>query len=212
MRALNNRRSFLKYGLLFVPTTCGIIRAQQIMPGPIMRTIAAAGGGTCPDDGSPSLESDQGPTELLVCRNADTIYCGQSAWNDAGTSRTICKIGFEVATVTGDISSYTYTAYIYTMSTWNLSTRVATSDGKLGSAISAGWRYWTFPTPYATGGTSTPLAFVLSSSGGVDNTNWIHIMGGDSGVITGYRDVFTSAGGANWGAGTVDCGIRIYWQ
>jgi hypothetical protein len=204
------RRTFLKHGAIWAPALIGLTaKGAIVIAGSPRSSTSIAGGGSCPADGSPSSESDQATAALACGRAAANHFAGHAAWNDGGVSRTICKLGFEVGAIDGTVTGKTYTAYIYTMTGFDLNAVQATSTGIAGPAAT-GWIYFSFPTPFATGGASTPYAFVVTP-GSVDSTNDIWFNANDTNNITGYRESFTSGGAFDNGSGN-DCSIRIYWQ
>lgn len=181
-----------------------------------IRSGAGTGGGstpalTCPADSAPSVISDQFVGEVRV--SGGLLYTGHSHWNDGGVARTICKVGFKVSAIDGDISGKTWTAYICALSGDTLVLpALATSTGVSGASIVMQWNYWTFPTPFTTT-PSTMYALVLSA-GSLDVVNTIWIRVGDTDEIVGHREMWDNSGFANWGAGggATDCGIKIFWM
>jgi len=205
-----NRRNFIKSGALFVPAfgifVPKLIRAQAFSPSDVAftRKIEAAAGGSCPADGSPSESNDT--TAGSNTYGAGRLYFGQAQWQNDGTIRTVCKLGFLMR---GNGTGKTFTATIWTMTTINLNAVQATSDGVAGANWSSDtWVYYTFPTPFATQ-TSTNYALLVapdSAMGGNDMTGY---SGNTSHV--GYRDMFSAAGAADQASGN-DAAIKIYWQ
>lgn len=77
---------------------------------------AAAGGGTCPADGSPSQPATPVPNEggINFGHDTDRYYFGLSTWSDA-SARVVCKLGFALTKNTGSITGKTYRVAVYSM-------------------------------------------------------------------------------------------------
>jgi hypothetical protein len=165
---------------------------------------------TCPADGSPSSQTDQSTQAYRCGQTTDDINTGMSGWNDGGTPRTICKLAFETTAINGDVSAKTYTAKIYTLSGANLGALQATSDNVTGVAA-AGWIVFQFSTPFTTSA-STSYALIFGPAS-ADASNFVWVPATDSDNIAGHREIFNSAGAADFGGGNdTDQSIRIYWQ
>lgn len=174
------------------------------------------GGGSCPVDGSPSLTSDQTNETMGVARADASFYAGQNQWNDGGTPRTICKLGFKVTALEGDLSGLTYVSYIFanTVNNFNPASPVATSTGRLGTSLIVGWNYWSFPTPFLTTASQNYALVITPNSHHLSNNIWL--AGRDTDNIAGYPEIFDSAGVINFGPThpaslTGDIGIKIFW-
>jgi len=209
-----NRRKFLKRGGLWLPGAMVAptlllprkTRAQGILD--LAGPANCCGGATCPS--TPSEESDQ-PTESYRCgQTTDNRRTGLAAWDDGGTSRTICRLDFEITTITGDVSGKTFNAFIYTMSGANLDTLQRTSDNLTGVSAT-GWLRFDFSTTFTTTASVSYALIFGPSSADASNYVWVPT-GSTAPTSTGYRDQFTDAGVANFGSGTDDQSIRIYWQ
>ncbi len=165
------------------------------------------GGGTCPADGSPSLQND-GTNGITF--GGGNLYGGQASWGDGGTPRTICKVGFKLTGATG-ASTKTFQAQIFSMdvtTNYNLGTLRATSDGVTGvDAWSETWVYFTFPTPFLTTANAKYGIVVSPDVAFGGNDMILHFEGN---TIEGNREVFSSLGYASFASGE-DAAIKIFW-
>lgn len=170
---------------------------------------AAAGGGSCPADGSPST-SQAGVTGWIQV-NKDAPYAGQ-VYQEASNWQ-ICKVAFKLTAI-GTISGKTLTAYVYALDgSGDISTGspLATSDSVTGNNS---WSnvdvFFTFPTPPTlTGGVN--YAIVVFISGGTDASNYIQTyynVGGGS--IAGYAVAFFGSGASFDAGANDDLAIKIY--
>lgn len=208
------RRKFIKHGALLVPAfgifSPKLIRAQSTFL-QHRRTASRPGvaSASCPADGSPS----EGPASTAEAyrfgNTTDSTFQGQNEWTDSGVSRTICKLGFEITFIEGTVSGKTYTAYIYTLTGTTLNAIQATSNGLTG-ITTTGWNTLTFPTPFATGGASTPYGLAIKVDS-VDASNYVWVSNSTTTEIVGHRELWNASGAAQLGSGN-DAGIRIYWQ
>jgi hypothetical protein len=214
MEALNNissRRQWLKSGALFVPAVFAILKARgdSIQPGPIMRPMAAVGGG-CPDDASPSSAQATNDSDQILGGSASNSRVGQGQWQ-SGTARTICKLGFMLSLGAGTITSKTYRGQIWTMTGYNLTTMVADSADVNGSqGWSSSWVYFTLATPYLIS-TSTNYGLVCACTTAVDGSNYANLrFASTEQSFSGYKEIYNNQT-AQTAAETTDTAIRIYW-
>lgn len=162
----------------------------------------------CPADDSPSQESNQINEAFRCGSSTDNRRTGMAKWEDGGTPRTICKLAFEISDIEGDVSAKNFHAQIYTMTTGNLGVLQATSAALTG-VVATGWLVFNFPTPFTTvPGTLYALIFGQEAA---DPANYVWVIAGDTDLIPGYRELFSDAGAGNFGNGTTDQSIRIYW-
>ncbi len=148
-----------------------------IAPGRGRAPITAAGGGSCPADGSPDVDQATEDNAQQFGLNVDQFYAGQK-WVDAST-RQICKVRFYLGLAGGSISAKFYTARIYTLSGSNLGSVITNGQ----SAAIAGNNSWSntgvvfsfASNPTVTGGTTYAYVCYVSDASGnpvaADGTN-----------------------------------------
>lgn len=217
-----NRRRFLRNSAgVLVPLSFGIItRAKAQSNFQLQRQIAAAGvaaasGGSCPADGSPSVSTTGSTPFGYVGYDATFQMTGHAGWNDGGTARTICKVGFQL-TASGTINTKTYTAYIYAAGAGNtitVASPLATSNGVTGvNSWAAAMVRFTFPTPYTTAGNAgTGYCFVMRTTAN-STTNYVYNDECTTNTIPGVAMIWTSAGADSQQEPVNDAVVEIYWQ
>lgn len=189
-------------------------RGQIILPGPVMRTIAAGGGGgSCPADGSPSFEQDTGNGEQHIGLNTDNWYGGQKNWSDA-SARDICKLAFKIKTIIGTITTFDYVAEIFTMNVNALNASLGISNVVSGSAMVAGaFSVFTFATPVSLSA-STNYGLTIHKTGSTaDGSNYIRlsITDGAGGSIAGTFSTWNQAKVEETSQGPQDANMRGYY-
>lgn len=173
---------------------------------------STSGGGTCPNDGSPSLSTSGSTVFGYVPENASSIFFGQNQWNDGGTPRTICKLGFQMSLDRGTITGKTFIAQIFDNNggtNFTAASPLATSNGVAGSQ---GWSStmvrFSFPTPFLT--TASHNYALVCSCGAVDASNGVKVYKTAASTLQGYPELFNASGTFQIGSGT-DCVMEIYW-
>lgn len=172
------RRSFIKNGLLFIPTVSifvpKLLKAQSgLLKNPsyvatLKAQAAGGGGGSCPADGSPSIDQSTQDNAQRTGGDDDYFYVGDK-WTDAST-RQICKVRFYLGLNAGSVTSKFYTCRIYTLTGTALNT-VVTNGQSNSVAGSDAWSntavYFTFSgNPSLTGGTTYARVVYVSDASG----------------------------------------------
>lgn len=212
-----SRRAFGKWvlrGGILVPFAGPVVRAQIRRYSNLLIPGAAGGSATCPADGSPSVQEATltDDDELPIGKDATNFSVGQSHYNDA-TTRTICKVGFYMATGGGTISGKHYAVKIYTLTGNDLNAVITngTSDTVTGISASNQWVYfsWSGSKPVMTGGTN--YAFVLVSTDATDAVNYAIMWARLAATISGNKAAWNSTGVAQVDSATYEANIKIYW-
>lgn len=203
------RRKFIKRGLLYVAAPMIFIprlRANRVV------NRAAPGGGSCPDDGSPSVEQDGGAGENSIGRFTNRWYFGQKNWSDA-SSRQICKLGFKVVSKNGTVTGITYRAEIFTLSGSSLNASLGTSNGLDGGSLLTGanWNIFEFASPISVSA-STNFGLTVRRDGSVDASNYIVMRETEAvGTLAGTRSVWADDKTEDVSSATLECNLRIYF-
>ena len=216
------RRSFLRTGIkaaLAASLAPWIAHAQasfRLQQAIASAGVAATSGASCPADGSPSVSTTGSTTLCYLSFDNTAFYSGQTIWNDGGTARTICKLGFKLSLSGGSVTGKTYTAYIFSSAAGGDITPaspLATSNTVAGSdSWSDTLVRFTFPTPYTTAGNAGTLyALCLGVSGGADASNYITPKRTTTDQTTGSMAYFSNTGVAARDD-DFDAVIEIYWQ
>lgn len=209
------RRAFLKAGvvwtgLLWVPRAIG---QQSALAPRVSAFRAQAAGLSCPADGSPDITQDGTTTQSL---GEISAYGYHGFFYVTPATKQLCKIGFKMKTVAGDISGKTYTAYVYTLSGTTLNSVITdgTSTGISGSVITGTAATVLFPftgNPTLTSGTTYAI---VVTPGSTDATNYCLCYYNNSGAMAdstlGLWRMDTKASSFNPG-GTVDAACSLYW-
>lgn len=211
------RKKFIKTGALWVPILFTIGRSKgQVLTisdsATTSRSRATVPSLSCPPDGSPDIIQD-GSAGQAFCEISAYRYIG--CFYTPTQTKQVCKLGFKLKTLSGDISSKTYNAYIYTLSGTTLSSIITngTSNNVAGTVITgtASTVIFSFPNnPTVNSGTT--YAFVCTN-GTTDATNY----------GSGYYTNAGSMSDATFGlwrdngqnsynpGGTYDLAGSIYW-
>lgn len=172
-----SRRLFLKKGagvsaaFLCLPRksiaqVCnGIISNAKL--GNAAQSLPAGGGGGCPADGSAQVSiTTSGATQSTWELGLFTAYgrIGQRGWSDT-VDRNICKLGFYLTKVSGDISGTTFMAAVYNVSGANLGTQIGSDSNAIAGNNS--WSATWVRFPFASAVTvlaNTTVSLVLKAS------------------------------------------------
>lgn len=181
------------------------------------KSAAAGGGGTCPDDGSPSTEQTGVTSSFDLGGLTAYQFGGQNYVPTA--NRTVCKVRFSIAAA-GDITGRTYRAVVRSMSGCDLGTVLASSSTINGVNAWNGNVIWTLTSDAAlTSGTTyfIGLEKVSGADSGSDNLAMLYTTS-SSPDFPGTFDRYASGGTgggcfdpggafANW-----DMAMAIYWK
>lgn len=133
-------------------------------------------------------QTGYGDGYVAIGNDADHYFVGQRSWQWS-SAKNVDQIDFYIVDITGDVSSKTYNARIYTMSSTNLGTLLGTSDNKTGVTAGA-WNSFTFSTAVSISA-STAYALVITVNGS-DGSNYAR---------TGLWPTLTNGSAATWGSG-----------
>jgi hypothetical protein len=146
---------------------------------------------------------------LVVGQNAATYYQGQFAW-DSPTNVTICKISIAL-TATGVINTNTYTIQIWTYTTPNMVSLVATSDPVTGDNT---WATNTVDFVFTSGAALTggiTYCLALSKSQAPSVSNYLRAHTTAAGGLDGSTGNF-DVSGIRQSSDTFDLKLVIYKQ
>lgn len=136
--------------------------------------VAAGGGASCPADGSPDINIT-GPDTLGLFTLDDRGYGGGIYYNTTA-EKNICKLGFYLLSIGGNISGKTYTMKIWQLAAPNSALPAnpitnGTSATISGATMAAGnWYYFSF-SGNPTVAQSTNYAFTIDQGGGDESNN-----------------------------------------
>lgn len=172
--------------------------------------------GSCPADGSPTLEQTGVSSSLGLIGDGSGNFIGQR-WDGDGTAHCLCKVAFMASSINGDVSGKSYVVKIFALdgsSDFAPGTVLATSDAVAGTAWSAGtWTYFTFSTFFMLPASGSYAIVPDTEDGSDDGVNNVNPRYNAAGSINGTYGVWTSGGVGDFCEGCDgDMAVRIYFQ